>query len=56
MTFPSTSRVIEVSDYERFLLLRLLDDRWWDFDREGELSESDLMYVRDIEALQAKLK
>ena len=55
MTFPSTSRVVEISDYERFLLLRLLDAKWWELDKESELTETDLIYLRDIEALQAKL-
>lgn len=55
---PSATRVIEVSDSERRILLRLLDDKWWDLDRDSEAKANDLelSYMRDLEVLVEKLK
>lgn len=55
MRMPSSERVVEVTDSERRLLLRLLEWEWMRFDR-NEKSEGDLSYMRDIEAVQEKLR
>ena len=51
-------RSVEVSDSERRILLRLLDREWWSQDRDVEAKANDLelSYMRDLEALQEKLK
>lgn len=53
---PASGRVIEVSDDERRVLLRLLDAEWWRQDRESDANDTQLVYMRDLEALQEKLK
>lgn len=55
---PSNSRIVEVTDSERRILLRLLDDKWFDLDRDTEAKANDLelSFMRDLEVLVEKLK
>ena len=51
-------RTVEISDSERRILLRLLDKEWWaeDRDESAKANDLELSYMRDLEALQEKLK
>lgn len=51
-------RTVEISDSERRILLRLLDDKWFDLDRDESAKANDLelSFMRDLEVLQEKLK
>lgn len=55
---PAYTRVIEVTDSERRILLRLLDDKWWDLDHDpvAKANDLELSFMRDLEVLVEKLK
>lgn len=55
---PASGRVVEVTDDERRVLLRLLDAEWWKQDRgrDDQANDRELSYMRDLDALMEKLK
>lgn len=60
MTYPTREdmegRTITVTDDERRLLLRMLDNEWGYHDNDRDKSDRQLRLMSDIETLQGKLR
>lgn len=60
MTYPTredlAGRTVTLTDTERTLILRMLDSKWFDIDRQRPKTETELAYLQNLETLQGKLR